>query len=49
MLIPIEVKSAANGTLRSLHQYIDAAPHNWAVRVYSGKMQIDDILNEIIK
>ena len=36
-LIPIEVKSGAIGKLRSLHQFIDQAPHNIAVRVYQGE------------
>ncbi|MEN8155922.1 MAG: AAA family ATPase [Bacteroidota bacterium] len=35
-LIPIEVKSGTIGKLRSLHQFIDQAPHSYAVRVYSG-------------
>jgi len=35
-LIPIEVKSGAIGKLRSLHQYMDQAPHHIAVRVYQG-------------
>ena len=43
MLIPIEVKSGATGRLRSLHQYIDLAPHHYAIRFYSGKVQIDRI------
>ena len=43
LLIPIEVKSGASGTLRSLHQFMDSVPHNWAVRFYSGKMQIDAV------
>jgi predicted AAA+ superfamily ATPase len=42
-LIPIEVKSGSTGRLRSLHRYIDLAPHNLAIRVYSGKVQIDNI------
>jgi len=42
-LIPIEVKSGSTGRLRSLHQFIDLAPHNLAVRFYSGKVQIDNI------
>jgi predicted AAA+ superfamily ATPase len=42
-LIPIEVKSGSTGRLRSLHQYIDLAPHNYAVRFYAGKVQIDHI------
>lgn len=36
-LIPIEVKSGSVGKLRSLHQFIDEAPHNIAVRVYQGE------------
>ncbi len=42
-LIPIEVKSGSTGRLRSLHQYIDLAVHDYAVRFYSGKVQIDNI------
>jgi len=42
-VIPIEVKSGSTGRLRSLHQYIDLAPHNYAVRFYTGKVQIDHI------
>ncbi len=36
LLIPIEVKSGASGRLRSLHAFIDASPHNIAIRLYSG-------------
>jgi uncharacterized protein len=36
LVIPIEVKSGAGGRLRSLHQFIDAAPHAFGVRIYSG-------------
>ncbi len=43
LLIPIEVKSAATGRLRSLHQFIDRAPHQYAVRIYSGKLEINRI------
>ena len=42
MLIPVEVKAGASGKLRSLHQFIDAAPHDWAVRFSSGKMNVED-------
>ena len=42
MLIPVEVKAGASGKLRSLHKFMDAAPHPWAVRFYSGKMLIED-------
>lgn len=43
LLIPIEVKSGATGRLRSLHQFIDRAPHEYAVRIYSGKLEINRI------
>jgi uncharacterized protein len=36
-LIPIEVKSGSIGKLRSLHFFMDNAPHNIAVRVYQGE------------
>jgi uncharacterized protein len=36
-LIPIEVKSGSIGKLRSLHQFMDSAPHSIAVRVYQGE------------
>lgn len=36
-LIPIEVKSGSVGKLRSLHQFIDEAPHNFVVRIYQGE------------
>ena len=39
-LIPVEVKSGKTGKLRSLHQFIDRAPHAYAVRVYSGEFGI---------
>ena len=39
-LIPIEVKSGATGKLRSLNTFMDMAPHNLAVRLYAGQIQI---------
>lgn len=42
-IIPVEVKSGASGTLRSLHVFMDAAPHNLAVRLYNGKVKIDKL------
>jgi hypothetical protein len=42
MLIPVEVKAGASGKLRSLHQFVDASPHDWAVRFFSGKMGIEE-------
>jgi predicted AAA+ superfamily ATPase len=41
LVIPVEVKSGKSGKLRSLHQFIDKAPHSWAVRIYSGKFGIE--------
>lgn len=42
-LIPVEVKSGAEGTLRSLHQFMDQAPHNMAIRLYAGSISISEI------
>jgi uncharacterized protein len=42
-LIPIEVKSGKDGTLRSLHLYMDEAPHDMALRFYAGKLQLTQI------
>jgi hypothetical protein len=39
-LIPVEVKSGSEGKLRSLHLFMDAAPHNIAVRFYAGQVSI---------
>ncbi len=43
LVIPVEVKSAATGRLRSLHQFMDRAPHKYAVRIYSGPLEINQI------
>ena len=42
MVIPIEIKSGKEGKLKSLHQFIEAAPHPYAVRMYAGKFSIDE-------
>jgi predicted AAA+ superfamily ATPase len=41
-LIPIEVKSGPTGKMRSLHQFIDRSSHPFAVRIYSGKLKIEE-------
>lgn len=41
LLIPIEIKSGKVGKLRSLHQFIDSAPHPYAVRMYAGTFSIE--------
>ena len=40
-IIPIEVKSGTTGRLRSLHEFIDRADHNYGVRIYAGKLKIE--------
>ncbi len=40
-IIPIEVKSGANGRLRSLHAFINAANHTTAVRLYGGPFKTE--------
>lgn len=40
-MIPIEVKSGKQGTLRSLHQFIDRTKHHYAIRAYAGKFSIE--------
>ena len=42
LVIPIEVKSGATGSLRSLHQFLDESKIDFAVRIYSDKMKIED-------
>jgi uncharacterized protein len=42
-IYPIEVKSGATGTLRSLHIFMDLCPHKYAIRIYSGKLSIDNL------
>jgi len=41
MLIPVEVKSGTTGTLRSLHQFIDASDHPYAIRIYGGNFSVE--------
>jgi predicted AAA+ superfamily ATPase len=42
-IIPVEVKSGKTGTLRSLHQFMDLAPHNMSVRFYAGNLSISEL------
>ena len=41
-LIPIEVKSGKEGTLKSLHIFMDMAPHKMAIRFYAGELKITE-------
>ena len=40
-LIPIEIKSGKQGTLRSLHQFVERSSHPFAVRLYAGNFSIE--------
>lgn len=39
--MPIEVKSGAKGTLRSLHEYMDIAPHDLAIRFLGNRVALE--------
>jgi predicted AAA+ superfamily ATPase len=39
-LIPIEVKSGKEGTLRSLHLFMDQTSHDMAIRFYAGQLSL---------
>ncbi len=41
LLIPIEIKSGAKGSLKSLHEFIDVAPHNFAIRLLGNKINLE--------
>jgi len=41
LIIPIEIKSGKTGTLKSLHQFVERAPHQLAIRVYGGELKIE--------
>lgn len=43
LVIPIEVKSKAGSSLKSLALFMEAAPHNIAVRIWSKPFSIDPI------
>ncbi len=42
LVIPVEIKSGKEGTLKSLHQFIDAAEHPYAIRMYAGEFNIEE-------
>jgi uncharacterized protein len=42
-LVPIEVKSGATGTLKSLQVFMDQSPLNFAIRFYAGNRQLDKL------
>jgi predicted AAA+ superfamily ATPase len=45
-IIPVEVKSGHNAHLKSLHLFMDEAPHDIAVRVWSQPFSIDEVTTQ---
>jgi len=45
-LVPVEVKSGATGTFRSLHNFMDESSSDFALRVYSGNMRTEQITTQ---
>lgn len=46
LIIPIEVKSGKEGTLKSLHSFMDLAPHSMAIRLYAGELKITEAITQ---
>ena len=42
-VIPVEVKSGTNSKLRSLHQFMEQAPHSTAVRFWTNPLSVDKV------
>lgn len=42
-VIPIEIKAGATGRLRSLLNFMDEVKHPWAIRLYAGRMSINEL------
>lgn len=40
-IIPIEIKSGATGSLKSLHEFIERSNHEYAIRMYAGQFKIE--------
>jgi len=43
LAIPVEVKSGHNSKLKSLHSFMDLAPHDIAIRIWSNPFSIDEL------
>jgi predicted AAA+ superfamily ATPase len=41
IVVPIEIKSGSTGSLKSLHQFIDASDHPYAIRMYAGSFNLE--------
>lgn len=42
LMIPVEVKSGEPGRLRSLHQFVEASRHPFAVRLHAGPLMVKE-------
>ena len=41
IVIPIEIKSGSTGSLKSLHQFVDASDHPYSIRIYGGSFRLE--------
>ncbi|RZK26853.1 MAG: AAA family ATPase, partial [Flavobacterium sp.] len=41
IVIPIEIKSGTTGSLKSLHQFVDASDHPYSIRIYGGSFRLE--------
>jgi hypothetical protein len=48
-VIPLEVKAGKSGALRSLQQFINRAPHPYALRLYAGPLQETKVSSPTVK
>jgi hypothetical protein len=42
-VLPVEVKAGKTGTLRSLHQFVEQAGHPFAIRLWSGPLEKNEL------
>ena len=42
LLLPVEIKSGAQGRLRSLHQFIDEAEHSYGIRLLGNHLSVQE-------
>lgn len=46
LVIPVEVKSGKEGALRSMHNFMELAPHSLGVRLYAGELIISEAFTQ---
>lgn len=44
LVIPIKIKSGSTGSLKLLHQFIEAANHPYAIRIYAGVFKVEQAI-----